>query len=136
MGKSKATGPDAGVCLDMFVYHHCQDAQDRASELISTRERVSRYQHGMLAANGPHTSRSCWEGSHRGCVVSLVFHRTHFACGLVKVSKGPKIQVEELWREDLIIFFLVCQGKGEQWIRSRVNFDSSIENIYQRIWYR
>lgn len=43
-----------------------------------------------------------------GAVVSLAFNRTHFACGLVKVSKGPKIQVEELWRGALIIFFFWC----------------------------
>lgn len=49
-----------------------------------------------------------------GAVVSLVFHRTHFACGLVKVSKGPKIQVEELWRGALIIFFFFWCVRGKE----------------------
>lgn len=59
----------------------------------------------MLAANGPHTSRSCWEDSHRSCVVSLAFHRTALPEALTKDSNGPKIRVEGLWRGALIIFF-------------------------------
>lgn len=91
----------------MFVYHHRQDALDGASELRSTREGVSRYR----------TSMECWQlmvltrvratGRIRtGAVWSpLPFTGPAFSEALIIDSKGPKIQVEGLQREALIIFF-------------------------------